>query len=607
MLDPRLQIILAAKDITGAALTKFQGRIAAITKSVFSFKGALGALTGAGGIGLLVDRALDLGDSIAKTSAKLGLSAERLQEYRYAAERSGVETRTLDMALQRFTRRVAEAAVGKGELKDILEQYNIAVMDSAGNTRRTTDVFRDLADVISNTENPAERLRIAFKAFDSEGAALVNMLKNGSAGLDDYADRARKLGIILEDRLISGSERARDAVDDLGKVIQTNFSRVVLENVESLTSAVEQLAEALGKVAKYAGLRSITSTGYQAAALLSNEEYERFRNADLFERQRILDEALAARGISETGAGGQTVIRKNIPPGQRSAPAATGGGYLPPGIGGVTNYPMYPSLRDTERARTTTTEAERVGGIFGVPIGSEYGVDFAGGFERSFESIDAIMQEYDEKEREISDSLTDFFAEIDNTVVNTNEKWIELTEHTAGAMQQNFSDLFFDTMRGEFKSLEDYSNAILDSISRAVSDFLSQELVQGLFGSLSKSGGGGGWIGQLIGAIAGGASAKGNIFTPGGIRRFASGGLVTDPTLFAYAGGLGLMGERGPEAILPLGRNRRGELGVRSGSGGGNNFYINVTAPRGRIERESMNQLTTKLGLAVRRAVRRNG
>lgn len=58
------------------------------------------------------------------------------------------------------------------------------------------------------------------------------------------------------------------------------------------------------------------------------------------------------------------------------------------------------------------------------------------------------------------------------------------------------------------------------------------------------------------------ASAYGNAFTAAGVVPFASGGVVNRPTLFRFARGTGLMGEAGPEAIMPLQRDSRGRLGV---------------------------------------------
>jgi len=56
--------------------------------------------------------------------------------------------------------------------------------------------------------------------------------------------------------------------------------------------------------------------------------------------------------------------------------------------------------------------------------------------------------------------------------------------------------------------------------------------------------------------------AKGLVVDRGGVTAFASGGIVSAPTMFAHGGGLGVMGEAGPEAIMPLKRSASGDLGV---------------------------------------------
>lgn len=73
-------------------------------------------------------------------------------------------------------------------------------------------------------------------------------------------------------------------------------------------------------------------------------------------------------------------------------------------------------------------------------------------------------------------------------------------------------------------------------------------------------------------------SANGNAFGAGGVKMFAKGGVVGSPTLFGYGGNkTGMMGEAGPEAIMPLKRNSQGRLGVEVSGGGGSqvNVYHN--------------------------------
>lgn len=168
------------------------------------------------GIVYLGKSAIDSAQQIGKVADKLGLTTDALQEMRYAAKLTGVEQNTLDMAMQRFSRRIGEAAQGMGELKGTLTQYGIAVRDSNGQSRAAVDVLGDLAETIKNAESDQERLRIAFKAFDSEGAALVNMLKNGRAGLEEFRKGARDAGVVLEEEMIRRAEDLQDKIDTLG-------------------------------------------------------------------------------------------------------------------------------------------------------------------------------------------------------------------------------------------------------------------------------------------------------------------------------------------------------------------------------------------------------
>jgi hypothetical protein len=81
------------------------------------------------------------------------------------------------------------------------------------------------------------------------------------------------------------------------------------------------------------------------------------------------------------------------------------------------------------------------------------------------------------------------------------------------------------------------------------------------------------------------ANANGNAFGANGIVPFAKGGIVNSPTLFPFAKGIGLMGEAGPEAIMPLRRGADGKLGVMAAGGGGEiNVVVNVDASGSSVE-----------------------
>ena len=143
---------------------------------------------------------------------------------------------------------------------------------------------------------------------------------------------------------------------------------------------------------------------------------------------------------------------------------------------------------------------------------------------------------------------------------------------------KNFGGQVADSVKGAFQGLEDQltsfvttgkanftdlANSIIADIARiAIRQAIIRPLVGGIFDIFNIK-----------------PSAMGNVFAQNGIQKFARGGIVDKPTLFPFAKGIGLMGEAGPEGILPLSRGRDGRLGVQATNGGGGvSVVVNVDA-----------------------------
>lgn len=99
--------------------------------------------------------------------------------------------------------------------------------------------------------------------------------------------------------------------------------------------------------------------------------------------------------------------------------------------------------------------------------------------------------------------------------------------------------------------------------------------------------------------------ADGGSFSQGRVMPFANGGVISGPTTFPMRGGTGLMGEAGPEAIMPLARGTDGKLGVRmSGGGSAVNVVMNITTPDVQGFRRSQSQIAAQMSRALGRGNR---
>lgn len=98
--------------------------------------------------------------------------------------------------------------------------------------------------------------------------------------------------------------------------------------------------------------------------------------------------------------------------------------------------------------------------------------------------------------------------------------------------------------------------------------------------------------------------ADGAPFSQGRVMPFAKGGVVSSPVSFPMRGGTGLMGEAGPEAIMPLSRGADGRLGVRTQGGGAVTVNMHISTPDAQSFQRSQGQIATQVARALGRSQR---
>lgn len=162
---------------------------------------------------------------------------------------------------------------------------------------------------------------------------------------------------------------------------------------------------------------------------------------------------------------------------------------------------------------------------------------------------------------------------------------------------EKLSQSFGVQLTGALKSAAVSGRSLEDVLRRIGLNLAGMALEQGLKPLQSLAGS---LFSGLVGSLAGALPfARGGV--PGHVAPFAGGGVVSAPSYFPLGRNLGLMGEAGPEAILPLRRGADGRLGVAAGGGAAVNVVFNVTATDAASFRKSEAQVTGMLARAVSR------
>ncbi|WP_266156488.1 hypothetical protein [Dyella silvatica] len=248
-----------------------------------------------------------------------------------------------------------------------------------------------------------------------------------------------------------------------------------------------------------------------------------------------------------------------------------------------------------------TTVGSLSDGARSLQLRNPYAQAFVGGLGSSDKSAEAAVAGDGKTAAGDGKSST----ETESDVAKSTSFMIDLASQAGTQIRANLGDMLFQSLDGNFaaagKSFRKMLRQMLaDAAASQISKLAGSALgmlgnaIGGLFGggsygSLSTS-----WAGQSGSNILGGGSytgsgstsigwpgfAHGGVFLSGReMHAFARGGVVNGPTMFPMARGTGLMGEAGPEAIMPLTRGSDGKLGVQSSSSasGGVSNQISIT------------------------------
>ncbi len=232
-----------ASDKASRGLSTLGDRASGLRSRMRLLGGVVAGIAAGGGIALLINRSIAAADSIGKLSGAIGVGTDTLQELRYAAGLAGVSTEQLDGAMVAFSKRVGEARSGTGTLITLLQKMDPALLQNVQAARTVDEAFEIVMRRAAALGSTLDRNALLAAAFGrTAGPLMANLIDDGIESLDRLRERARDLGIVLDEELIRNAERAKDEMDTLGTVISANVTRAVLGLAPALADASTGLA-----------------------------------------------------------------------------------------------------------------------------------------------------------------------------------------------------------------------------------------------------------------------------------------------------------------------------------------------------------------------------
>ncbi|PWK62164.1 phage tail tape measure protein [Roseicyclus mahoneyensis] len=217
------------------------------------------------------------------------------------------------------------------------------------------------------------------------------------------------------------------------------------------------------------------------------------------------------------------------------------------------------------------------------------------GLDEGMAAFEVQLAELETSMAQAASMTAAFQAELrgmQDTMLYTGREVEGMSRSIGGGLRRAFDGVVFDGMR-----LSDALRTVARSMVDAAYN-TAMRPVQNALGSVLANG-----INGLVSSIL--PFQKGGAISQGRVMPFARGGVVQGATSFPMRGGMGLMGEAGPEAIMPLRRGADGRLGVAAAGGGAPvQVVMNITTPDVQGFARSQTQIAAQMGRALARGQR---
>ena len=193
--------------------------------------------------------AAEFADEINTLSKTTGLSADTLQEYKYAASLLDVDLETITGSLTKLTSKMASAQGGTGAAAEAFDRLGVSVTDENGNLRDANDVFNDAIAALGTIENETERDATAMDLFGKSAKDLNPLIEASNGELEALRQEAHDVGYVMSTDTLNSMNEVQDGFDRLGlsaeslkNQIGTSIGKYMLPYLNDLVSAFQDLA-----------------------------------------------------------------------------------------------------------------------------------------------------------------------------------------------------------------------------------------------------------------------------------------------------------------------------------------------------------------------------
>jgi hypothetical protein len=223
---------------------KVKDSMTKMSESASSFGSVVGKVAGAAGAALaamkIVDitkQALEMGDRITETSARMGMSTTTFQKWSYIAKESGANMDTL-------ARGFKELAV-KAEANDpIFKKLGISTRDEHGALKDTSDIMQEVVERLAQIQNPTERLAVAQKLLGRAAGDAMQMAALGAEKFGELAAESDKFS--LTDEQLKSLHDANKSIERTGELLTIMAGQVV----SLFAPAIEKVSGFIAKMAE---------------------------------------------------------------------------------------------------------------------------------------------------------------------------------------------------------------------------------------------------------------------------------------------------------------------------------------------------------------------